>query len=108
MATDDRTIRILEGLGYTSAMMIACAGFTRSEALRLFNIAGLVFGLIAIIRLQAINLRLRLIGLELAQVDVPKPGKTKGEQDATDKEEPVVDALRSRPSESPESPGLPL
>jgi len=100
MTINDRTIRILEGLGYTSAMMIACAGFTRLEALRLFNIAGLVFGLIAIIRLQAINLRLRLIGLELAQAqaEVPRPRETKGEQDATDKGAPVVDAVRSRPS----------
>lgn len=52
------TIRFLEGLGYTAAVMIGAAGLTQQEALRTLNVAGLVFGVIAIVRLLAINARM--------------------------------------------------
>lgn len=52
------TIRFLEGLGYTAAIMIGAAGLTQEEALRTLNVAGLVFGVVSIVRLLAINARM--------------------------------------------------
>lgn len=52
------TIRFLEGLGYTAAIMIGAAGLTQEEALRTLNVAGLVFGVVAIVRLLALNARM--------------------------------------------------
>ena len=48
---DEGTIRVLEGLGYVSAFMIAVGGVTDLEVLRYFNVIGLFFAIIVLIRL---------------------------------------------------------
>jgi len=47
----------LEGLGYAGALMIAVGGLTNSEALRYFNVLGLVFAIIVIVRLMVMSIR---------------------------------------------------
>jgi len=81
---DEKTIGLLEGLGYVSAIMVAAAGFTQYEALRFFNVAGLVFGLIAVVRLLGLNLRVRIAAGETGEVPLPEPrlGTEMDDQDA--------------------------
>ena len=57
MSKNQNSVTFLEGLGYTAALMIGAAGLTEDQALRFFNVAGLVFGLIAIVRLLAMNIK---------------------------------------------------
>lgn len=57
MSNKQKSVTFLEGLGYTAALMIGAAGLTEEQALRCFNVAGLVFGLIAIVRLLAMNIK---------------------------------------------------
>ncbi len=64
MSKEHKSVTFLEGLGYTAALMIGAAGLTEEQALRCFNVAGLVFGLIAIVRLLAMNIK----------ADRPAPG----------------------------------
>ena len=68
-----RQIRILEGLGYVAALMIGAAGFTDRTELRWFNIAGLMFGLIAVVRLLGVNMELRLSLLSGSEKGLPEP-----------------------------------
>ncbi len=58
--SDEKTFTTLEGLGYTAAIMIGVAGWTRIESLYYFNVAGLVFGIIVIVRLLVMNARIAL------------------------------------------------
>lgn len=69
----DEQVRALEGVGYVSAVMIAAAGFTDSASLRLFNVGGLVFGLIAVVRLLGLSLRVRLAALDASRGELPEP-----------------------------------
>jgi len=57
--SEDAKLRALEGLGYVGALMIGVGSiFSRFEALRYFNIFGLVFSIIVIVRLMVMGLRL--------------------------------------------------
>jgi hypothetical protein len=57
--SDDSKLRILEGLGYAGALMIGIGSlFSEFAALRYFNIFGLVFAIIVIVRLMVMGLRL--------------------------------------------------
>ena len=49
------TIRFVEGLGYVGAAMIGLAGLTKEPLLRYFLVAGVVFCIIAVVRLLVIN-----------------------------------------------------
>jgi hypothetical protein len=52
-------LRALEGLGYTGALMIGIGSlYSEFEALRYFNVFGLVFAIIVIVRLMVMGLRL--------------------------------------------------
>lgn len=53
-----KRLRILEGLGYVSAMMVAAGGILDQQVLRLVHLFGLVFAIIAIVRLMVMNIRL--------------------------------------------------
>ncbi|MHC4479509.1 MAG: hypothetical protein ACYS8K_03880 [Planctomycetota bacterium] len=61
MDKDERKLRSLEGLGYIAAFMIGLGGLTDAEALDYFNILGLVFAIIVIIRLMVMNISLGLV-----------------------------------------------
>ena len=49
-------LRVLEALGYVAAVMIAVGGIIDVRALRYFNVLGLVFALIVILRLMVMNI----------------------------------------------------
>ena len=52
-------LRALEGMGYAGALMIGIGSlFSEFNALRYFNIFGLVFAIIVIVRLMVMGLRL--------------------------------------------------
>ncbi len=55
---DRKRLRVLEGLGYASAMMVAVGGVLDQQVLRLIHLFGLVFAVIAIVRLMVMNVRL--------------------------------------------------
>jgi hypothetical protein len=61
MTDNARKLRSLEALGYIAAFMIALGGLTDSKALDYFNILGLVFAIIVIIRLMVMNVSLGLV-----------------------------------------------
>ena len=61
MDDSERKLRSLEGLGYIAACMIAVGGLWDMTALRYFNILGLVFAIIVIIRLMVMNVSLGLV-----------------------------------------------
>jgi hypothetical protein len=61
MDKDERKLRSLEGLGYIAAFMIGLGGLTDAKALDYFNILGLVFAIIVIIRLMVMNISLGLV-----------------------------------------------
>ncbi len=52
-------LKVLEGIGYTAAIMIAVGGIHESKVLDYFNVLGLTFAVIAIVRLMVMNVRLR-------------------------------------------------
>lgn len=58
---EQRKLRALEGLGYVAALMIGVGGMTDVEALNYFNVLGLVFAIIVIIRLMVMNIDLRAV-----------------------------------------------
>lgn len=58
---EERKLRSLEGLGYVAALMIGLAGLTDLEVLRYFNILGLVFAIIVIVRLMVMNVSMGLM-----------------------------------------------
>ena len=61
MENEERKLRSLEGLGYIAACMIAVGGLWDSTALRYFNLLGLVFAIIVIIRLMVMNVSMGLV-----------------------------------------------
>jgi hypothetical protein len=54
--SEQAKLRTLEGLGYVAATMIGAAGLSDDEALRIFNVLGLVFAIIVIVRLMVMNI----------------------------------------------------
>ena len=57
--SEEGKLRILEGMGYTGALMIGIGSlYSEFAALRYFNIFGLVFAIIVIVRLMVMGLRL--------------------------------------------------
>ncbi|MHC5033936.1 MAG: hypothetical protein ACYTFZ_02730 [Planctomycetota bacterium] len=61
MKQNGRRLRSLEGLGYLAALMIAVGGLTDAKALDYFNILGLVFAIIVIVRLMVMNISMGLV-----------------------------------------------
>jgi len=53
-----KRLRSLEGLGYLAAFMIGVGGLLDKEALAYFNVLGLVFAIIVIVRLLVMNISL--------------------------------------------------
>jgi hypothetical protein len=57
--SEDGKLKVLEGMGYIGAMMIGIGSlYSKWEALRYFNVFGLVFAIIVIVRLMVMGLRL--------------------------------------------------
>jgi hypothetical protein len=59
--TTSKRLRTLEGLGYVAAILIGVGGLTdilgkTSRVMKTFNIIGLVFGVIVIVRLIVMNI----------------------------------------------------
>ena len=61
MYNEEQKLRSLEGLGYVAACMIAVGGVWDSTALKYFNLLGLVFAIIVIIRLMVMNVAMGLV-----------------------------------------------
>ena len=57
--SEERKLRALEGMGYAGALMIGIGSlYSKFEALRYFNVFGLVFAIIVIVRLMVMGLQL--------------------------------------------------
>ena len=78
MDQNQSKLRALEGLGYVAAFMIGVGGLVDAEFVQRFNILGLVFAIIVIVRLLAMNISL---GLVQRLYDAPF---TTGDSDVTD------------------------
>ena len=61
MNGDQGKLRALEGLGYVAAFMIGVGGLVEKKFIENFNILGLVFAVIVIVRLLAMNISLGLV-----------------------------------------------
>jgi hypothetical protein len=61
MDPNQKKLRALEGLGYVAAFMIGLGGLTDEKVLRYFNIFGLVFAIVVIVRLLVMNISLGLV-----------------------------------------------
>ena len=61
MDQDHSKLRALEGLGYVAAFMIGVGGLVDAQFVEKFNILGLVFAIIVIVRLLAMNISLGLV-----------------------------------------------
>jgi hypothetical protein len=67
MDSDAKKLRFLEGIGYAAAFMIGggglaqVMGLTQVKVLGYFNVLGLVFAVIVIIRLMVMNVSLGLV-----------------------------------------------
>ena len=61
MDREERKLRFLEGLGYVAAFMIGVGGLTNVKVLVYFNVLGLVFAIIVIIRLMVMNISMGLV-----------------------------------------------
>lgn len=61
MDPNQKKLRALEGLGYVAAFMIGLGGLTDAKALDYFNILGLVFAIVVIVRLLVMNIALGLV-----------------------------------------------
>ncbi len=61
MDREERKLRYLEGLGYVAALMIGLGGITDVKVLKYFNILGLVFAIIVIIRLMVMNIAMGMV-----------------------------------------------
>ena len=61
MDSDQSKLRTLEGLGYVAAFMIGLGGLVKAEYISTFNILGLVFAIIVIVRLLVMNISLGLV-----------------------------------------------
>lgn len=58
----ERKVHYLEGLGYCAAFMIGLGGLSDVESVKYFNVLGLVFAVIVIIRLMVMNITVGLVG----------------------------------------------
>jgi hypothetical protein len=58
---DEKKMRALEGLGYCAAFMIILGGITDQKALDWFNILGLAFAIIVIVRLMVMSISMGLV-----------------------------------------------
>lgn len=87
--SDDSKLRILEGMGYAGALMIGIGSlFSEFAALRYFNVFGLVFAIIVIVRLMVMGLRLgRPEGLFRGGVSADDDMDTEALSDVTKLEE---------------------
>jgi hypothetical protein len=65
--SDIRKLRTLEGLGYLAAFMIGVGGVTNAQALVYFNVLGLVFAIVVIVRLLVMNISLGYLDKLYAQ-----------------------------------------
>ena len=61
MDQNQSKLRALEGLGYVAAFMIGVGGLVETQFIQKFNILGLVFAIIVIVRLLAMNISLGLV-----------------------------------------------
>jgi len=61
MDQNQSKLRALEGLGYVAAFMIGVGGLVDAQFVQKFNILGLVFAIIVIVRLLAMNISLGLV-----------------------------------------------
>jgi hypothetical protein len=61
MEPNQGKLRALEGLGYVAAFMIGVGGLVDVQFVQKFNILGLVFAIIVIVRLLAMNISLGLV-----------------------------------------------
>ena len=60
--SNERKLQCLEGIGYVAAVMIAVGSIqTKGEALKYFNVLGLAFAIIVIVRLMVMNISLAQI-----------------------------------------------
>jgi hypothetical protein len=57
--SEEGKLKALEGMGYVGALMIGIGSlYSKWEALRYFNVFGLVFAIIVIVRLMVMGLRM--------------------------------------------------
>jgi hypothetical protein len=56
MEMDVKTLRALEGLGYVAAVMIGVGGLVDNQVTEIFNVLGLVFAVIVIVRLMVMQI----------------------------------------------------
>ena len=63
--TSLRKLRILEGLGYTAAVLVGLAALTNWKVFEKLEIIGLVFGIIVIVRLLVFNAALAAGGQDI-------------------------------------------
>jgi len=68
--SEEKKVRSLEGLGYIAAFMIGVGGIIDVEALTYFNVLGLVFAIIVIVRLMVMNIDLKI----MQKLYEPPPG----------------------------------
>jgi hypothetical protein len=61
MHREERKLRFLEGLGYVAAFMIGVGGLYKTEILAYFNVVGLVFAIIVIVRLMVMSISMGLV-----------------------------------------------
>lgn len=57
--TAEKKLRALEGLGYVAAVLIGAGGITKSVVLDYFNVLGLMFAVIVIVRLMVMDISTR-------------------------------------------------
>jgi hypothetical protein len=55
----EKKLHALEGLGYVAAVMIGAGGITKSVVLDYFNVLGLTFAVIVIVRLMVMDISAR-------------------------------------------------
>jgi thiosulfate reductase cytochrome b subunit len=53
---EEKSLHVLEGLGYCAAVLIGVSGLGDSQALRLFHVAGLIIALVVIVRLLSMSI----------------------------------------------------
>ncbi|MGD2175011.1 MAG: hypothetical protein PVJ27_06375 [Candidatus Brocadiaceae bacterium] len=55
----EKKLRALEGIGYAAAIMIGVGCISEARVLEYFNVLGLAFAVIAIVRLMVMDIRIR-------------------------------------------------
>ncbi len=68
--SEDGKLKALEGMGYVGALMIGIGSLCEAKALHYFNVFGLVFSVIVIVRLMAMGLRLGATATLFREADV--------------------------------------